>query len=162
MNTRTEELYLEGENAIKNGNILEAKQSYETILLDDPHCYYAHNSLGWIYKTQFDDYKKAENHYKAAIKFGPSYPHAYYNLIYLLSELERFEELEHLLQGCLQVPVLDKSLIYTRLGLLEEMKENLGQAIVHYKRAIKLCLIDEKIEEIKKNIARCEYKSEME
>jgi tetratricopeptide (TPR) repeat protein len=106
MNTRTEELYLEGESAIKNGNILEAKQTYETILLDDPQCYYAHNSLGWIYKTQFDDYKKAENHYKAAIRFGPTYPHAYYNLIYLLTDLERFEELEHFLKGCLQVPVM--------------------------------------------------------
>lgn len=58
MSTRIEELYLEGENAIKNGNILEAKQFFETILLDDPQCYYAHNSLGWIYKSHFDDYEK--------------------------------------------------------------------------------------------------------
>jgi Tfp pilus assembly protein PilF len=162
MNTRTEELYLEGENAIKNGNMLEAKQNYETILLDDPQCYYAHNSLGWIYKTQFDDYKKAENHYKAAVKFGPTYPHAYYNLVYLLTDLERFEELEHFLKGCLQVPVLDKSLIYNRLGVMEEMKENFSQAIVYYKRAIMVCLVDDKIEDIKKNISRCEYKLQME
>lgn len=162
MNSRTEELYLEGESAIKNGNILEAKQTYETILLDDPQCYYAHNSLGWIYKTQFDDYKKAENHYKAAVKFGPTYPHAYYNLIYLLTDLERFNELEQFLKSCLQVPVMDKSLIYNRFGLLEEMKENLEQAILYYKKAIKLCLIDDKIEDMKKNIARCEYKLQME
>jgi hypothetical protein len=46
MSSRIEELYLEGENAIKNGNMIEAKQHYEAILLDDPQCYYAHNSLG--------------------------------------------------------------------------------------------------------------------
>jgi hypothetical protein len=57
---------------------------------------------------------------------------------------------------------MDKSLIYNRFGLLEEMKENFSQAIIYYKRAIKLCLIDDKMEDMKKNIARCEYKLQME
>jgi hypothetical protein len=42
------------------------------------------------------------------------------------------------------------------------MKENFSQAIIYYKRAIKLCLIDDKMEDMKKNIARCEYKMGME
>jgi tetratricopeptide (TPR) repeat protein len=158
MSSRIEELYLEGENAIKNGNMIEAKQHYEAILLDDPQCYYAHNSLGWIYKSQFDDYVKAENHYKAAIKFGPDYPYSYYNLIYLLTELERFEEAGQLMAKCLRIQVIDKSLIYHRMGILEEFKGNFEAAIDHYKKSIKLCMNDEKIEDLKKNISRCEYK----
>lgn len=158
MTSRMEELYLEGENAIRNGNYVEAKQHYETILSDDPRCYYAHNSLGWIYKTQFDDYEKAENHYRAAIKFGPAFPYAYYNLIYLLTEQERFDELEAFMQNCLQIAILDKSLIYYRRGVLAEFRENFTDAIEQYKRAIKRCLNDEKIEDYKKYIARCEYK----
>jgi tetratricopeptide (TPR) repeat protein len=158
MSSRIEELYLEGENAIKNGNMIEAKQHYEAILLDDPQCYYAHNSLGWIYKSQFDDYLKAENHYKAAIKFGPEYPYSYYNLLYLLTELERFEEAEQLINKCLHIPVIDKSIMYNRMGILEEFKGNFEAAIEHYKKSIKLCLNDEKIDDLKKNISRCEYK----
>lgn len=158
MSSRIEELYLEGENAIKNGNMIEAKQHYETILLDDPQCYYAHNSLGWIYKSQFDDYVKAENHYKAAIKFGPGYPYSYYNLIYLLTELERFEEARQLMHICLSIPIIDKSTIYNRLGVLEEFIGDFEAAIQQYKKAIRLCLNDEKIDDLKKSISRCEYK----
>lgn len=161
MNSKTEDLYLEGENAIKNGNIAEAKQLYESILLDDPQCCYAHNSLGWIYKSQFDDYEKAENHYRAAIKFGPHYPHSYYNLFHIMTEMERFEELSTYLKECLHIAILDKTLIYNRLGIIEEFKGEFAKAIEYYKKAIKICLNDEKIEDLKKNIARCEYKSDL-
>ncbi len=162
MNSKIEELYLEGENAIKNGNMVEAKQFYETILLDDPQCYYAHNSLGWIYKSLFDDCQKAENHYRAAIKFGPNYPHAYYNLFHIMTEMERFEELSAYLKTCLHIAILDKTVIYNRLGIIEEFKGEFMNAIDYYKKAIKICLNDEKIEDLKKNIIRCKYKAELE
>src|SRR4051794_30853034 len=88
-----EDLYLESDQAIKNGNFLEAKNLLETILSEEPNYSQPHNSLGWLYRPQFDDYETAENHFLAAIRFNPEYPHPYWNYIYLLTDMERFGEL---------------------------------------------------------------------
>src|SRR5580692_531241 len=79
MNTNMEELYLEAEADIKNNNYAEAFKKYENILYDEPDSAPAHNSMGWLYKTQFDDYAKAENHFLTAIKCDSFYPHAYFH-----------------------------------------------------------------------------------
>lgn len=88
--------------------------------------------------------KKVENHYKAAIKYGPEYPYPYYNLIYVWTEQERFEEMERFMNDCLKIPIIDKSTIYNRFGVMEEFKGNFSKAIENYKKAIKICLNDEK------------------
>src|SRR6187549_1297302 len=94
MTTRTEELFLEAEADIRNSNYPEAFQKYEDILYEEPGYAPAHNSIGWIFKTQFDNYKKAELHFHAAIKADPNYPHPYFHLASLLLDQERFAELE--------------------------------------------------------------------
>ena len=66
MNANSEELYLEAEADIKNNNYAEAFKKYESILYEEPDSAPAHNSMGWLYKTQFDDYAKAENHFSTA------------------------------------------------------------------------------------------------
>jgi hypothetical protein len=71
------EIYLDAENDVKNNNFTEAFKKYESILFDEPGNAATHNSLGWIYKTQMDNYEKGENHYLAAIKSQPGYPYAY-------------------------------------------------------------------------------------
>jgi tetratricopeptide (TPR) repeat protein len=63
MNANSEELYLEAEADIKNNHYAEAFKKYESILYEEPDSAQAHNSMGWLYKTQFDDYAKAENHF---------------------------------------------------------------------------------------------------
>ncbi len=158
MNAQSEELYLEAENAIKNNDFVSAKRNFEEILQDDPTNACTHNSLGWLYKTQFDDYKTAENHYRAAIRYAPDYPHAYWNLVYLLTDLERWDELKDLLNQCIKIPTIDKSLVYCRLGIMDELKEQFEKAIKHYQKGILLCINDERLEELKKNMDRCEFK----
>ena len=54
MNANSEELYLEAEADIKNNNYAEAFKKYESILYEEPDSAPAHNSMGWLYKTQFD------------------------------------------------------------------------------------------------------------
>ena len=68
MTTKVEQLYLEAEADIRNSNYHEAFEKYETILYEEPGYAPAHNSMGWIYKNQFDNYAKAENHSKASIQ----------------------------------------------------------------------------------------------
>jgi tetratricopeptide (TPR) repeat protein len=157
-----EDLYLESDQAIKNGNFLEAKNLLETILSEEPNYSQAHNSLGWLYRTQFDDYETAENHFLAAIRFCPEYPHPYWNYVYLLTDTERFGELEKLLQQCLKVPMVNKAQVHSQFGLMHEYKEQYTKAITSYETAVRLSVHDEKIEEYRRSISRCRSKQGMQ
>lgn len=158
MTQNADELYLTAEAEYKNGNYTEALRLYFEVLNEEPDCAPAHNSIGWIYKTQFDDYPKAERHYHAAISANPMYPHAYWSLTYLLTDLERFAEVEQLMKRCEQIPSVDKSMIQQRLGIIAELKGDFQQAVNCYKKSLLLTISDERVDEMRKNIERCEYK----
>jgi tetratricopeptide (TPR) repeat protein len=158
MNTNMEELYLEAEADIKNNNYAEAFKKYESILYDEPDSAPAHNSLGWLYKTQFDDYGKAENHFQTAMKGDPLYPHPYFHLAALLMDMERFDELNRHLEKCLKVRTIEKSWVYGRYALIEELNQNFEKAIHFFEKAILSSQNDEKIKDYKHDIDRCEMK----
>jgi tetratricopeptide (TPR) repeat protein len=145
MNANSEELYLEAEADIKNNNYAEAFKKYESILYEEPDSAPAHNSMGWLYKTQFDDYAKAENHFFTAIKCDPLYPHSYFHIAALLMDMERTEELTRHLEKCLKVRTIDKSWVY----------------IYYFEKAILVSQSDEKIKDFKQDIERCKMKMEI-
>lgn len=159
MNTSLEELYLDAENDIKANNYLEAFRKYEGILLEEPGHAATHNSMGWIYKTQLEDYKKAESHYKAAMKYEPLYPHAYLNYAVLLTDMERFEELDALLQQALEVPTIEKSWLYQRRGIMQELQLQLDAAMECYEKAALLTLNDDKMKNYRDDVERCKEKA---
>jgi tetratricopeptide (TPR) repeat protein len=161
MNSQLEELYLEAEADIKNNNYAEAFRKYETILMEEPGNGPTLNSLGWLCKTQIEDYKKAEAYYLACIKSNSRYPHAYSNYATLLTDMERFEELADLLQKCFEIATVEKSWVYLKLGLMEELKLNFKGAINCYEKAILVSLIDEKIKDYNDHINRCKSKIEL-
>lgn len=161
MNTSLEELYLEAEADIKNNNYVEAFRKYETILMEEPGNGPTLNSLGWLYKTQVEDFGKAESFYLASIKYSPSYPHAYNNYATLLTDMERFEELTAHLQKCFEVPTIEKSWIYLKFGFMEELKLNFKEAITYYERAALVTLNDDKLKEYNEHIQRCNTKLDM-
>lgn len=153
-----EEVYLEAESDIRNNNYSEALKKYESILYDEPSHAPAHNSLGWLYKNQFDNYGKAENHFLAAIKSDPTYPHAYFHYAVLLTDMERFDDLRKHLDRCLKVSTLDKSWVQVRFALIEELQFNFQRAIQYFEKAILICVNDDKIKEYKQDIDRCRMK----
>jgi tetratricopeptide (TPR) repeat protein len=153
-----EELYLEAEADIKNNNYAEGFKKYESILYDEPASAPAHNSLGWLYKTQFDDYAKAENHFLTAIKGDPLYPHPYFHLASLLMDMERFDELNTHLERCLKVRTIEKSWVYGRYALIEESKLQFEKAIYYFEKAILNSQNDDKIKDYGQDIERCEMK----
>ena len=153
-----EELYLQSEQAIKDGDLIRAKSLIEHMLMEDPKSAIAHNSMGWFYRVQFEDYKKAERHYRAAIRFNPDYPHAYWNYANLLMDLERFAELEELMSRAMKLPALNKSMIYNQLGEMRELQGQFSEAIVLYKTAIKRSVKSEQIDQFYESIERCEDK----
>jgi len=162
MTTSFEQLYLEAEAEIRSNNYHEAFQKYESILYEEPDFAPAHNSMGWIYKTQFDNYQKAEMHFKAAIQADNLYPHPYFHLASIYIDLERFDELKKLLEKCLNIITIEKSWVHYRFGLISEFKNNYEQAIKEYRQAILYCMNNEKIKEYQADIERCKTKIEIQ
>lgn len=158
MSTRIEELYLEAEADIRNSNFQEAFQKYENILCDDPGYAPAHNSMGWIYKSQFENHEKAENHFRAAINSDPFYPHPYFHLATVMMDMDRFKELEEHLEHCFEVYTIDKSWVYDRFGMLYEMTNDYTRAIKSYEQAILSTMNNDKIKEYQGDIERCKIK----
>ena len=161
MNSQLVEIYLDAENDVRNNNYTEAFKKYDSILFDEPGNAATHNSLGWIYKTQMDNYSKAENHYLAAIKSEPDYPYAYTNYCILLMDQERFTDLEKLIQKALKIPTTDKAQLYYRLALANEIQLKFEEAISFYEKAILFSLSDEKIKSFREDITRIEEKKQI-
>jgi tetratricopeptide (TPR) repeat protein len=161
MTTKVEQLYLEAEADIRNSNYHEAFEKYETILYEEPGFAPAHNSMGWIYKTQFDNYAKAENHFKAAIQTDPLYPHPYFHLSTVYFDLDKFDQLKAHLEKCLSITTVEKAWIYYRFGMIEETLAKYKDAILLYKKAILNSFNNEKITDYKADIERCNTKMEI-
>ncbi|WP_207428863.1 tetratricopeptide repeat protein [Pedobacter sp. SYSU D00535] len=158
MNSHLEDTYLEAEEAIRNSNYPHAKHLLESIIMEEPNFVPAHNSLGWLYRTQLDDYKRAENHFLTALNTDRYYPHTYNNLFVLYTNLEDWTKIKQLGQRALTIPLVDKALVFYRLGIAEEYQLNFEEAIKYYKKAIQRCLNFESLEDYKKAITNCEYK----
>ena len=161
MTTKVEQLYLEAEADIRNSNYHEAFEKYETILYEEPGYAPAHNSMGWIYKTQFDDYAKSENHFKAAIQADNLYPHPYFHLSSVYFDLDKFDDLKKHLNKCLTVATIEKAWIHYRFGMIEETLCKYDDAIKHYQNAILNSFNNEKITDYKADIERCNTKLEL-
>lgn len=161
MTTKIEQIYLEAESDIRNNNYHDAFEKYETILYEEPGFAPAHNSMGWIYKTQFDNYPKAENHFKAAMQADPLYPHPYFHLASIYFDLDKFDSLKTHLEKCLTITTLEKAWIYYRYGMMEETNGNYEQAIKQYEQAILHSFNNEKINDYKSDIERCRTKLEI-
>ena len=157
--TLLETNFLKADELIIENKISEAIEMLESIIYEEPSFGKAHNHLGWIYETKLQDSKKAELHYKQAIKSGPAYTASYINYSYLLSNQNRFEELKSHLDKALLVLGINKVTIYNEYGILYELQGKYKEAVIHFKKAIQYCLDVKVIETFKANIARCKSKA---
>jgi tetratricopeptide (TPR) repeat protein len=156
-----DELYLESEADIKNNQYTEAFKKCEAILYEEPDHAPAHNSMGWIFKTQFDDYVRAENHFLTAMKMAPTYPHPYFHYATLLTDLERWDDLDLHLSFCAEVATLDKCWINSKRAVMYELTQNYKDAIKYYEQAILFSINDDKIKNYREDIDRCNLKLEI-
>lgn len=156
-----EEKLFEADNLIRENRINDAINLLYDILNEEPTFGKAHNHLGYIYETKLKDYKKADEHYSIALKLSPDYPAIYYNYAILLSNEQRFEQLEQLLNQALTLSNINKSSIYNEFGIMYEIKGEYDKAIDAFKKAIAFCLDNKNMDIYKSSIERCKTKKEI-
>lgn len=160
-NFRLDDKFFEADLLIKENRIGDALQLLTEIISESPDYGRAHNHLGWIYETKFNDYARAEKHYRAALEFSPEYVAVYYNYAILLSTMGRYDDLEQLLNNALKVPGINKATIYNEFGIMNEALGKYPEAIDFYKQYIRFLYDNKLIDVAKESIKRCTTKMEL-
>lgn len=153
-----DEKFFEADQLIKEGKIAQAVSLLNEVITEMPEHGRSHNHLGWIYETKYNDYEKAEKHYKAALAFAPEYPALYYNYAILLSTLNRFEELNSLLEKAMVLPGINKATIQNEYGIMYEAQGKYNQAIEAYQQYIRHLYDNKLIDNARASIERCKTK----
>lgn len=161
MSTYTDSLLLEADSLIDGNQIKEAKEFLTQIIQENPDYGRAHNHLAWLYETKLKRFDRAEEHYKAAIKFSPEYPAGWLNYADLLRSLEKYTELESILQQMRKVKGLSKVRVNAETGYMYEKRRMYEEAITAYQEALKESLDNEEVERFKAAIERVKYKSSL-
>lgn len=156
-----EEKFLAADRLIGDNQLSEAAKMLEEILAEAPDFGKAHNHLGWLFETKFKNLKRAEEHYRLALKFSPDYTAVYYNYCYLLSSLRRFDELEKILDDAIRVPGINYATIYNEYGLLREVQGNFDDAIHYFRLHIQNSFDSKSIETAAESMRRCERKKQL-
>lgn len=155
---RPETMFYQADRMIEEGNIAEATKILQELIDNHPDFGRAYNHLGYIFETKYRDYRKAEMYYKKCLEMSPEYPAIYLNYSILLSQQQRFDELEVLLYQALDCPGINKAKVHNEFGMMYEMKGQYDRAIEEYKKAIRFSFEDKHIGNYKKSIERAAEK----
>lgn len=153
-----EDLFLEADELIDDNKIKKAKEVLLDLLGEYPDFGRAHNHLGWLYSVKYNDHFKAKKHLELALKFAPNYPGVYANYVYLLLEINKYDELIAFGQKYVGNSVADEGTLYNKIAQAYELKGELLNAHKYYKRAIQGGINNKFIEEIYASMHRLKRK----
>lgn len=158
MQFKMDDKFFEADLLIKENKIGEALQMLTEIITEMPDYGRAHNHLGWIYETKYNDYARAEKHYQAALSYSPEYVAIYYNYAILLSTLGRYDELIALLDRAMAIPGINKATIQNEYGIMYEAQGKYNEAIESYRNYIRFLYDNKLIDQAQESIRRCQNK----
>lgn len=157
-NEQIEELLIDADAAVAGNEPKAARNILEDILNIEPAYSIAHNYLGWLYMYYFHNYTMAESHLRMAIKFKPAHPAAFQHLGTLKVLMKQYDEGEKILRQGLNYEGIDKTVVYEELGKIYELNGKYLLARRHYKQAIKNCIDNDYLEDLRKHLKRCRIK----
>lgn len=156
-----EEMFANADRLLNEGVLREAVEVLSQIIKRNPHFGKAYNHLGWVFETRYKNAEKAEEYYKAAMKFSPNYNASYLNYCYLLSNQQRFDELKEHLDRLSERQGIAKDTIENEYAVMYEMRGELEKASDHYRRAAMITLDTAKLSKYKEAIERCRQKLDL-
>lgn len=156
-----EDMFAQADRLLNEGAILDAVEKLTQILRRNPRFGKAYNHLGWVYEMKYKNTERAEEYYKAALRYAPNYNAAYLNYAYFLSNLGRFEELRAHLDKLSQLPGIAGDTIANEYAIMYEMQGSLQEAIEQYQKAAIRTLDNAKLDRYRESIERCHKKMEL-
>jgi tetratricopeptide (TPR) repeat protein len=158
MSAELENKYLESDSLIKQGDFIGAKSILESLIFDYPKSGMVHNSLGWLYRTQMENYKQAAEHFKASINFDPEYPHSYFNYAYMLLDLDDPKGARQVLDKAFSSRSVNKPKLRYELARVYEYEGDWDKAMEYYRLAMNSSINNELLSDIERDMERCQRK----
>lgn len=156
-----EEMFLEADRLLTEGVVMQAVEKLAQIIKRNPRFGKAFNHLGWVYETKYKDMARAEQYYKAAMEYAPTYNASFLNYCYFLSNQGRFDELKTHLDRVSQLPGIARDTIFNEYGMMYEMQGDPHTASDYYQKAAMMTLDMAKLDKYRDSIDRCRKKLEI-
>ncbi len=156
-----EDWFAQADRLLNEGSIAAAVDKLTQILKRNPHFGKAYNHLGWVYETKYKNAVRAEEYYRAAIKYAPHYNASYLNYSYLLSNLGRFDDLKAHLDRLSNLQGIAKDTVFNEYAIMYEMQGNPQTAMDYYEKAAIVTLDSAKLDKYKEGINRCRNKLDL-
>lgn len=106
------------------------------ILYEEPGYGRLHNALGIIFYKYADELKRAERHFRFAIKFDPELAEPYGYLADMLKQDERHDETIKICLKGLDAEKANRSSLLENIGNAWELKRKYRKAIKSYREAL--------------------------
>jgi tetratricopeptide (TPR) repeat protein len=126
----------EAKRLVYNEEHEQALKILNNILFEEPGYARLHHTLGCIYFYQAEETKRAEQHFRLAIRFDPEYAESYGDLGQLLSDDERLDEAIHIYSQGMNAKKANKTQLLSNTAKAYELKKKYSKAIKHYKEAL--------------------------
>ena len=150
--------YQQAVELLRSGDLSGASTLLTRITHANPKHAKAWMELGKILLTHLDDAEYAADCFKKAVDAAPTMSHAYLAYADALFRLERFAEMNAVLNQAREVKGIRRDLVFERFALLMESQGRYDEAIEHFRKALLESFSDEDIVRCEKGIGRCNIK----
>jgi tetratricopeptide (TPR) repeat protein len=130
----------------------------DRLLYEEPGYGRLHNTLGIIYLKYADELKLAEGHFRMAIRFNPELADSYSNLMEVLKQDERHDEMIEVCLKGLKAKKANKALLLENVGNGWELKHKYRKAIKSYRDALSHSTELWNCKVLEESIKRCKRK----
>jgi tetratricopeptide (TPR) repeat protein len=130
----------------------------DKLLYEEPGYGRLHYTLGYIYLYHAENSRKAEQHFRFAIRFDPAFANSYEHLGNLLSDDERFDEAIEIFKQGLDSKKANKTALLSGAAKAYELNRKYRRAISHYRKALSYSAELWRCQDLEEDIKRCKRK----
>ena len=130
---------------LRNGRLAEGLSEMQLLLTRYPDDGRVQCLQGHVLMTYLQEFTAAEEAYRQALRNAPDYVELYYEYTGLLLRMDRSTEAIAILNRGMQVPGIEKDLLYRLMGQVYERESRWNDAMEEYTRAVRYSFEQDRI-----------------